>query len=515
LIRLWLAALAVVCLLCTGAVADEHPQLTHTALPPDHWSYSALRSVLTDLDVPGLTPLRYMGDVTFNRAELADAVWRACLAARDREETDDHIARWLGALVREFSWELESAGRSREEALSWLSSSGETDYAPYGAAALGYVSRRGSAAGAELLWDAGAARFSQKPHSLALAEWRHRPPDQSQDRIGRRGLHRLLVLSDKPAQKLTVGRGIYRLGVGARGTYNTGALAGSVDHIRYRDKIQLWGTKAILDVGWYTHRNQGERLWVLTKRLEKRISPELEFSLSDTARTRSITSPVYFVSPLGLWASLLRDRVLGDPTVYEDDNLMNHAELYWTPSEDLHLYVDAALDETDLARVLDTVGLYRPLQWLLGWTGAFTSEPGEGVNENGVLLGLYAPDLDGGGRLAARIEYAWASPRLGITSRGASLDFFSNGLPMQHRLGPDARGIYGEVRYLPHSDWLAKAYVDWSERGLSVPNTRRETIWGLSVSKQLGRSSSLRLGLTHHRADRPSTAASLSFRAWF
>lgn len=518
------ALLLVVVCTASAAGADGLPQSTHVALPPSHWTYTALRQVLSDLDVPRLSPLRFMGDVTFSRAELAEATWLACVAARDSTAVDTHSARWLGALVRELSWEIEAQGRSVDEALGWLPPVDGTSYAAYGGTSLGYVLRREAPGSADPVWNLGTARFSAKPHAFALAEIGYQSADHTQDRLRQPALRSLLLVSDKPAYKLTVGRGIYRTGVGVRGTYNMEALAGPVDHIRYRDHVGFWGTEGILDVTWSTDMNQGQRNYVLTKRLEMRVSPELEFSISDTARTRALTSPFYLISPLSLWTSLLRDRVLGDKTVFEDDNIMNHAELYWVPSPDLHVYVDAAIDEMDLALVLDTVGVYRLVQTLFGWTGAFQSEPGDGSSENGILLGLYAPDLDGEGRLAARFEAAWSTARLGVTSRDPTLDFFRDGIPMQHRLGPDARGVYGEIRYLPHSDWLASAYVELAERGLSLPNTRTEATWGLALSKELSSHTALRLGLTHRDrwnvggvigARDSTTAAALSVRAWF
>lgn len=520
----FLALLAVLGLGASSAAADRAPQATHVAVPPSHWTYTALRQVLAEVDVPGLSPIRFMGDVVFNRSELAEAAWSACEAVRDVGDPGVHTVRWVGALLREFAWELEARGRSPEDALAWLSETGDTSYSTYGDAALGYVSRRGAPASIDLSWRFGVARFSEKPHTFALAEVGRQTADASRDRLAATGLRRLLLVSDKPDRKLSLGRGIYRTGVGIRGTYNIDSLAGPVDHIRYRGKIGFWGTEGVLDVAWWTDMNQGQRNYVLTKRLEMSLSPELEFSISDTARTRAVTSPFYLISPLSLWTSLLRDRVFGDTTVFEDDNVMNHAELYWVASDALHLYADAAIDEVDLALVLDTVGVYRLVQSLLGWTGAFQSEPGQGASENGILLGLYAPDLDGKRRLAGRLEAAWASPRLGITSRDPALDYFRDGVPLQHRLGPDARGLYGELRYLPPSDWLASAYVELAERGLSLPSTSREAIWGLSVSRQLGRNAALRLNLTHRerwgaadaRSSRQSsTAASVSVHAWF
>ena len=213
----------------------------------------------------------------------------------------------------------------------------------------------GRPASIDLSWRFGVARFSEKPHTFALAEVGRQTADASRDRLAATGLRRLLLVSDKPDRKLSLGRGIYRTGVGIRGTYNIDSLAGPVDHIRYRGKVGFWGTEGVLDVAWWTDMNQGQRNYVLTKRLEMSLSPELEFSISDTARTRAVTSPFYLISPLSLWTSLLRDRVFGDTTVFEDDNVMNHAELYWVASDALHLYADAAIDEVDLALVLDTV----------------------------------------------------------------------------------------------------------------------------------------------------------------
>ena len=104
----FLALLAVLGLGASSAAADRAPQATHVAVPPSHWTYTALRQVLAEVDVPGLSPIRFMGDVVFNRSELAEAAWSACEAVRDGGDPGVHTVRWVRALVREFAWELEA-----------------------------------------------------------------------------------------------------------------------------------------------------------------------------------------------------------------------------------------------------------------------------------------------------------------------------------------------------------------------------------------------------------------------
>ena len=89
--------------LCSFARADNQPQSTHRAVSSEDWTYAAMRHVLEDLDVPGLSPVHFLGDFTFNAREMAAKAWACYEASVNREEgLPQDTRRWLIALLREF-----------------------------------------------------------------------------------------------------------------------------------------------------------------------------------------------------------------------------------------------------------------------------------------------------------------------------------------------------------------------------------------------------------------------------
>ncbi len=146
------------------------------------------------------------------------------------------------------------------------------------------------------------------------------------------------------------------------------------------------------------------------------------------------------------------------------------------------------------------------------------------VEQGGYLVGAYLPDVLGNRRLRARCEYAFSSRLMGVSSRYSSLDFMFGDRPLQHRIGPDARGWYLEADYLSGGKWAAKAFAEGTHRGLSRPNVEAEWLVGCRWTRQLGHDTALRLGLTRrlvnnedHVAGRRRSTTTLTAGAqwWF
>jgi hypothetical protein len=511
---------AVACLwLAAGALptwSDSQPQCTHEIVPTSHWTYLALRELTSGNRVVGLSSVRFLGDFAFDRSEMAAMAW-TCWEQLGRER-QARSRQWLGPLLREFTWELESAGLPVAEAL--------TEVTPLERATIeghGLVSAEATNHGARALGSLGATRISRRGDAVGRLEYTRFPADATQLRVGRPALTEASLEWLRPQYRLTLGRTALRTGVGARGTFNWDDTHGPTEQARYESRWHVLGTHVAVDFSWTTAIQAGRRVSTISKRFEKRLSDRLEFSVTDTARAGGITSPVYIVSPLSFWASLIRSRIGRPGRAFEEDNLMMHTDLTWSPPGRVRYYLDGAVDEVDMPALLDAIGIYRVLLALGRPFGITGGRPGGGVDENAWLLGAYSPDLLGRGRWAGRMEYAWTSRYFGLSTRSESLDFFDGGVPLQHRIGPDASSLYLELRYLPDDDWTAGAFVERTVRGRVTPAPEREWALGVSATKGLGRGSALRVALTHRQVrggsltgvSSRSTTLSGALQCWF
>lgn len=505
-----------------AALADAQPQCTHAIVAPQDWTYAAMRSVTTELRPRGLSPLRFSGDFAYSALEMSRMAWVAYECATERESVPDSVLRWLGALLREFEWELEADGKPVAEALARIDGLWERGAQGYGSAAVGVVAdARGPRP--EALGTVGVARFSHKPSAWAVAELAHRPPDAAQDRLGRPAITRAAAYWRKPDYRLSAGRDFLRMGPGVRGGFTYGGDADPYGYVRYRDRVQALGTRIALDVVLSGFVHGGGQAYSLTRRMEKRLSPELELAVGDTSRVRAMPNLWYWALPAP-YASIIQQRTLGRLQTWERDNIIMHGELYWQASPWVEVYFDGGLDELELATLLENLGIRRLLRSLFGWLGAFPNEPGYTETQNGYLLGLYLPDALGNDRMTLRMEMARTTRRFGISTHSESLDLFYGGRPLQHRIGPDASGLYVEANYWMGQRNALKLYADWVERGRSLPVREQESLVGAVWLRELGRDTALRLALTHREvrnelnvrgATRRSTACSASLQWWF
>lgn len=486
-------------LLCAaGGRADDQPQCTHRAVPSDDWTYSAMRCLLRSVPVQGLSPIRFTGDYTFSAREMAEMVWRAYEAAsREGVLADSQIRRWLAALVGEFCWELESMGKPVADALRALRDGWTEGAQLYGQAEAGVAaSNEGFPAYATA--QAGLAAFPNSPTHIAIAELSYRPAEPRQDRLGRPPLTRATMSWRRPEFQADLGRDTFRMGPGVRGGFTYGGLADPFDRARIRDRFRILGTRFVVDASVASMSENGQRTYLAVRRIEKRVSPEIEAAFTESAKTTALPSGWYYVLPMETVQGV-RERIAGQPGLYQEtDNIMMHGELYWRASPYVELYAEGALDELDFNGLLADMGIKN---WLAGVPlfqrlNLFQGAPGSNENQGGYLIGAYLPDLLGNGRLRGRCEYAFSSRLMGISSRYSSLDFMFGDRPLQHRIGPDARGWYLEADYLSGGKWGAKAFVETTSRGLSRPNVEAEWLVGCRWTRQLGHDTALRLGLT-------------------
>jgi len=314
-----------------------------------------------------------------------------------------------------------------------------------------------------------------------MVELAYRPSDIRQDRLGRPLLTRAAHYWRTPDYQITAGRDFLRMGLGQRGSLAYGGAADPFEYVRYRDKVKLLGTRFVFDMTLGTQINAGRRSYLLTRRLEKRLSPEIELGFTDTAKLGTLPG----------WPN--------DPTTFENDNQMIQGEVYWRASPYLELYAEGAIDELDLNGVLDAIGIHGFLaNWqLLADIGINVNPPGSNETQGGLLLGAYLPDVLGNDRLRFRAEYASTSRLLGISTRGEHLDYLLDGRPLQHRIGPDARSVYVEADYLSGGPWALKGFFEQTRAGLSRPTPETENLLGLRWTRELGRDTSLSIAFTH------------------
>jgi len=475
-------------------VADNQPQSTHQFVPPEHWSYGMLRDVLREAPIRGLSPTRLQGAFTFNATEMAEMAWKAYEHERDHPSDRASVRRALSALLGEYSWVLESAGRPVGDALAALHSEFVEGADVAGSLTGGLVA---SSAGAhsDLTADASIALWPNSSQAFGIVGTTFRPSDAGQDRLGRPLLERAAFYWRRPDYQLTVGRDYLTMGLGVRGTYGFGSVADPAEQIRYRDRIQLFGTRFVVDMALASREQSGQRVRLLTRRLEKRLSPEIEVALTESGQFLTGPSWPYYLTIMHV-ASLIEQNVLTGLAAQDNDNLMVGVDLYWKASPYAELYGELAVDELDGAAWLDAVGLYRPLaNWqFLKDLGIEIHAPGVHESVLGSLVGVYLPDVLGNDRLSLRGEFASSSRRFGIGTRTGPLDYFDDGRPLQHRLGPDGKGVYVEAKYFA-GDWALRGFVERSSRRLSLPTPERETLVGLIGVRELGRDTSARLGL--------------------
>ncbi len=508
--------LSVLLLAASAALGASRPaQCTHEMVPASHWSYTALRELTTGNRVPGLTPVRFLGDFAFDRSELAEMAWTCWETLRADPRARGRV--WLGPLLREYGGELETAGRPVAEALAGLAQAEAATIQGHGIARAEWTNH-----GTCLTGRLGAIRISRAGDAVARIELAHQPTDARQQRLGQPLLATAALDWLRPQYRLTLGRDALRMGVGARGTFGWDDTHGPSDHARYESVWRVLGTRIGVEFTWTAALRAGQLVTTYTKRYEKRLSDHLEVSLTDIARMRGVTSPVYMVLPVSFWGSLLRHQLRPGGVAYYEDNLLMHSDLVWSPPGRLRVYAEAAIDEVDMPEALDSIGIYRLLLWLTAWLGVNGDEPGRGEDENAWLLGVYSPDLFDNGRWAARAEYARSSRQFGLSGRSEVLDFIDRGVPLQHRIGPDAHSLYLEARYLASGDLAAKAYLERIVRGRVQPVPSHEWAFGLSVTKGLGHDAAARLALTHREVRGPlagerdrSTTLSVGLESWF
>jgi len=520
-----LAALVLLSAPCIPLHADDEPQSTHRAVSPENWTYAAMRSFLGEVAVSGLSPVHFLGDYTFNAREMAGMVWECYDAAGGKEEQlNDQARRWLTALLREFRWELASIGEPVDEALSHLEAEWQEGLQFYGDVSASLV---GSNTGSPLAATAsfGIAAFPSSPTNWAIVEGGYRPSDIRQDQLGRPPLMRASMYWRPDDFRAMIGRDLLRTSPGIRGGYTYSGTADPFEFARYRDRFQLFGSRFAVDftLGMQTH--VGQQTFLLSRRLEKRISPEIEIAFTESVKTKAFPTPLYY--PLLFeWVQGVQEDWLGIPGSQENDNVMMHGEVYWRASPYVELYAEGALDEFDWSSFLDSIGVKDFLAGIPVFKslGLFQGTVGANNNHGGYLLGAYLPDVLGNGRLRLRTEYAYSSRLMGIAHRSEALDYFYGGRPLQHRIGPDAQGVYVEADYLSGSDWAFKGYAEHVQRGISRPSPERETVIGTRWTHELGRDTALHLGLNYRRADNykhvagrqaGSFAATIGAHWWF
>jgi len=517
----------VALILCAAAaLADDQPQCTHRAVAPDDWTYSAMRCVLRSVRVDGLSPVRFTGDYTFSAREMAEMVWRAYEAASRADAlTEPKVRRWLAALAGEFCWELESMGKPVADALARLRDGWTEGAQLFGQAEAG-IAASGEGAPVYGTGQVGLAAFPNSPTHMAMAEVGYRPAEARQDRLGRPPLTRAAMFWRRPEFQADLGHDAFRMGPGVRSGFTYGGLANPFDRARYRDRFQILGTRLVVDASLAALPENGQRTYLAVRRIEKRISPEIEAAFTESAKTTIVPSGWYYVLPMETVQGV-KERLAGQPGLYQEtDNILMHGELYWRASPWVELYAEGALDELDFNGLLADAGVKNWLASipLFQRLNLFQGEPGSNENQGGYLVGAYLPDVLGNRRLRARCEYAFSSRLMGVSSRYSSLDFMFGDRPLQHRIGPDARGWYLEADYLSGGKWAAKAFAEGTHRGLSRPNVEAEWLVGCRWTRQLGHDTALRLGLTRrlvnnedHVAGRRRSTTTLTAGAqwWF
>lgn len=288
-----------------------------------------------------------------------------------------------------------------------------------------------------------------------------------------------------PSGQIILGREHQRWGPGYGGTMLLADNTPAFDLVRYEREFPLFRHVCYATQFVTTLRDQGKRVYITARRIALSLSPQLELSFTEALRMQDARQffPSLFIVPLHLVQILFEEE--------EQSNLVASAELTYHFDPDRTAY----------------------FQWLLD--DLKTTEPSPGVQiprKIGYLLGFHWRDFLPRRRGNLRVEFAFTDPGV-YGHRQPPAAWQRDGQVLGHRMGPDSTDFYLRVRQevTPQSDLTLVFETAWHGRKKQAV-TERETLWGLTYSRDLTPNLSLSVRYLRHTRKNANYTAGAHWR---
>lgn len=461
-------------------------------LPLGDWTYDAMISLAADGLVPGFSARVFEGDRLFNRIEMAQVVASIVESSEEKDLGFNQVAL-IGHLVSEFKPELRYVN---EEALNeWTERSTNISLPTGGEAFLiGYV--RGMAADDSGDMDSdddeeisyrATGFFNISNNVFAMGTAADKEDQFFQQLRDNQTLDKIFLRGTSSNFAWSVGREYLNWGPAYSGSLILSDNSPALTQIRMSKEIdfgKLFGRVKITQfAGAFADNDQ--RLYLLGRRYEKRLSDRWYAGISETAKTSETPNPLVMILPFYLYQHMFID-------VDEKFNVLCAADLTYRTKSGSQIYTELVVDDMTAPRI-------------------FWGNKNKRPRKTGYTVGCYVPNILHGDRYSSfRAEYTLIDRLTYIATRADSpeMAYTQDDEIIGHPIGPNAKALYlrGENYFSDKFSVIAE-YLNQKQTKAGKPERGSSRVSSLMAAYDITPDKSIALRVSPYKITAPGSAA--------